>query len=215
MLSLSWFQHYFHLHVAWTCCPLGFLFYWSLLVSLCSMFWISLKKIFFINSHPRICFHWFFLRQRVGGERVTEIERCKRELSISCLPFMPWPGIKPATKTCPLLGNWTRSNLLVYRTVLQPTEPPPGQGSVFLDFWNQESDWPSSLQILGYIAEYLLAHWNTSLMSGAHSTSITCKRRSRLVWYVIWPLVFPMNEVDWTVTLHKGSWHRRHCDWLG
>ena len=54
---------------------------------------------FVFNPHPRTHFHCF---QREGGRKK---HRCKREASIGCLPYVPKPGIKPATQVCDLTRN--------------------------------------------------------------------------------------------------------------
>lgn len=41
---------------------------------------------------------------------------------ISCLPYVPSLGIEPTIEACALTGNQNPS-LLVYRAMLQPTEP--------------------------------------------------------------------------------------------
>ena len=61
-----------------------------------------------------------------GREREREKHQRERETLIGCLPHMPHLGTEPATSVCALTGHHT-PNRLVYRTMLQPTEP-PGQG---------------------------------------------------------------------------------------
>ena len=53
---------------------------------------------------------------------LRERVQCERTTSIGCLLYAPRPGIEPTTQVCALTWNQT-SNLLVQRTVFQPTEP--------------------------------------------------------------------------------------------
>ena len=54
-------------------------------------------------------------------ERGRESTRKEEKHLICCLSHMPWPGTEPTTPACALTGNQT-CDLLVYGTVLQPTE---------------------------------------------------------------------------------------------
>ena len=70
--------------------------------------------------------YWF---QKVwGGERERESAWASagnikvRETSIDCLPYIPLLGSELTTYACALTRNQT-FDLLVYRTMLQPTEP--------------------------------------------------------------------------------------------
>lgn len=52
------------------------------------------------------------------GKHRCEKQR-DRETSIGFLPYLPRPGIEPATWVCALTGNQTQ-DLLVHRMTLQP-----------------------------------------------------------------------------------------------
>ena len=68
--------------------------------------------IYTFHPHPRTC---LLILEREGRVR-------RRKTPISWILYMPRPGTKPATQACALMGNWT-DDLLVYKIMLQPTEP--------------------------------------------------------------------------------------------
>ena len=69
---------------------------------------------------------FFFLQWRIYSlilERKREKHRCERETWIGYFLYMPWLGIESGNQVWTLTGTRT-SNLLVFKTMLQPTEPP-------------------------------------------------------------------------------------------
>ena len=85
---------------------------------------------FWVNS-----VRWTLLKRKVHSLLISlflkmcllilerEEHQCERETSIGCLPFTPWPWIKPATSVCALTGDPRIPILLVYGMMHQPTEP--------------------------------------------------------------------------------------------
>ena len=67
-------------------------------------------------------------RKREKEKESKEKHPCERQTSICCLLPGPRMGIEPATQTCALTRKRTH-DLLVYRTMLYPTEP-NGQGKI-------------------------------------------------------------------------------------
>ena len=97
-----------------------------------SWIWMSLsfpmlEKFSAIISLLKTDFIYLFLERGEGREKERErnIDVREKRQSIASHTHPNW-GSKPATWACALTGNWT-CNLLVYRMMLQPTEP-PGQG---------------------------------------------------------------------------------------
>ena len=95
------------------------------------------RALFFFNLQLRIFFYCYcFLEKEEGKERQREKERCERETSIAYLCRCPSWG--SSLQPFGVLTRDRTSNLLVYGTMLQPTEP-PGQGSslffFFFNFW--------------------------------------------------------------------------------
>ena len=59
-----------------------------------------------INDFLNIYFI-LFLEREGGREKAGEKHPCEREISIDCLPSVPWPGTEPATQAHALTGNQT------------------------------------------------------------------------------------------------------------
>ena len=60
------------------------------------------------------------------------VRKRERETSISCLPYVPQPGINPAIQVCALARNRTHK-LLEYR-MPQSTEPPDQAPCVYFRY---------------------------------------------------------------------------------
>ena len=81
-------------------------------------------EIPFIDFSSCHCFFFlkilFIFRER-GREEESEGGKhwCDREISVSCLSYMPWPGPEPTTQACALTGIWT-SDPSLYKTMPNP-----------------------------------------------------------------------------------------------
>ena len=97
---------------------------------------LQLWAIFFFQSSHKDLFFLLILKREEGRERKRQRQRWRQTLmwerNIDWLT--PTPGLKHTTLVCSLAGNGTR-NLLVYKTMLQPTEHLARTQSLFLYYY--------------------------------------------------------------------------------
>ena len=66
---------------------------------------------FFFSSSPCEDIFSLLLEREEGGERNIDVK--EKHQFFFCLPYMPKPGIEPATLVCASTGNQTRNPLVM------------------------------------------------------------------------------------------------------
>ena len=107
---------------------------------------------------PRFCFVLFILTR---GHSVFISFRERERHGWVAFSYVPQQGIKPATGVCVLTRTRTR-HLLVYRMMLQPTEPHwPGPVQVFSrwELWAGQVGQLVGWSVVGYIRRLWVDPW--------------------------------------------------------